>query len=139
MEAKLSPERHASLAGGAIVPAIAGIIYGVIYFFEYPTPPRTTAAILFVGGIASLIFIQTTIWVFFSPPGRSWGKALAAISVFIPYLYSLFLMGYLGLWKLWLGISAYHGVLPILVAIFWTSVGWRMLFVLGKITRKEAG
>jgi hypothetical protein len=137
METKLTPERQADLAGGASLPAIIGMIYGIVYFFEYSHLPKTVPVILVFGGVGSLISVQTSIWVFFSPPGRSWRKAFAAVSSFIPYLYSLFLMGYLGLWSAWENISAYHGIWPILAAVFWILAGWRMLFVLGKISRKE--
>ncbi len=131
----LPAENYASLTGGVVLPALVGTIYGVAYYFEYAS--IEVALILVLGGIASIICAQAMMGVFYAPPGRSWTKAIAALSTFVPYFYSLFLMVFFGLWHGWIAVTKYHGLGAIVAAIFWLLVGWRMLFVLGKITRKE--
>lgn len=133
--AALSVSQRADLIGGTSLPAIAGIIYGVARLVEHGR--ETLALVLVGGGIVSLILVQTSVWVFYSPPGRSWRGALAALGSLGPYAYSLLLGGYLGLWSLWQTVAHGGPIGTIGVAIFWTLVGWRMLFVLGRITRRE--
>jgi hypothetical protein len=82
--------------------------------------------------------VQAMVWVFFSPAGRSWRKALAAFSTVIPYFYSLLLVGYLGFWEMWRSVVAFHGVGAIIAPLFWMLAGWRMLYVLGQISRKDS-
>jgi uncharacterized BrkB/YihY/UPF0761 family membrane protein len=138
MANKIPPEVWASLTGGASLPAFVGAVYGAAYYFEYPLLPRVVPAALILGGIASIICIQAMLRVFFGPEGRSWAMSAAAFSTFIPYFYSLFLMAYLGLWNGWRAVAAYHGPGAIVAALFWTLAGWRMLYVLGKISRKDS-
>ena len=126
---------HADRSGGASLPAIVGIIYGIVYYFEYNS--IVIALILSIGGVVSIICIQAMMWVFYSPPGRSWALAAAAFSTLIPWAYSLFLICFLGLWNGWFAITRYHGVGAAIAAIFWVLVGWRMLYMLGRISRKE--
>lgn len=133
-DAPVNIERS-ELIGGVAVPATLAAGYGA---FRLITGGDNTVVnvILVSGGLLTLLVIGPYASVISSEERRSWSGALTALGGFIPYLLSLFLMGYLGIYALWETVTKSLSIWSVLGALFWLLVGWRQLYVLGKLQRK---
>src|SRR5665213_2165110 len=128
--------RETELVGGVAFPAFLAIIYGTVQFFRHGggLPLFAITYIPFLGGVASLVAILAYTHTIKEPEGRSWALTAGSLSVFIPYLFSLYLIAFLGAWAAFRAVTAHplawgHA----LVGGFWFLAGSRMLYVLGQI------
>jgi len=111
------------------------LIYGIYRMTQegiWPSWPNGT--ILVLGGIVSMAFIVLYMRSIEAGPGRSWAKAGSAFGGLIPYIYSLYVIGYVGVWSLiqlitveftWSGLGA---------GIFGVIFGYRILKTFYDIT-----
>jgi small-conductance mechanosensitive channel len=123
------------LIGGVSFPAMLAALYGAYRLFV-GNENVVVSIILVCGGLLTLLVIGPYVSVISSEGRRSWTGALAALGGLIPYLLSLFLMGYLGLYALWETVTRSFSIWVLLAALFWFLIGWRQLYVLGKLQRK---
>jgi hypothetical protein len=60
-------------------------------------------------------------------------KMLGAWSGFIPYFFSLYLMGFLGIYGLW-GLTSVFSMWTLIFGVVWILVGYRILYTFWLIT-----
>ena len=124
------------LMGGVIVPALLTAIYGVVELFRHGVGPSLwpTTYLPLVGGLAAIAALPVHIHTAKAPDSRSWLLAAGSLAVFIPYLLSLYVMGFLGAWAIYHAVTSHplewgHA----LFGVLWVLVGWRMLFKLHEL------
>ena len=127
--------RKADLIGGVVVPAILAVAYASFRLITWHES-SVVSLILLGGGLLSIVIVGPYATLIASEERRNWTGAFIALSSLIPYLLSLFLMGYLGLFGLWKAATVSRSFWSVLAALFWLLVGWRMLFMLGKLQRE---
>jgi len=135
------------LTAGIDGPACVAVIYGVVELFRHGLAlsgwPSTYLPLL--GGVAVIASLPVYLHAFKAPDGRSWGLAAGSLLVFVPYLFSLYLMGFLGAWAIYRAVTAHplawgHA----LAGAFWIVAGWFMLSQLHRyqthlMTARKAG
>jgi hypothetical protein len=127
--------QRAEMVGKPMLAIVLVVFYGIYRMTQegvWPTWPNGT--ILVVGGIISMAFVVLYMRSIEAGPGRSWAKAGSAFGGLIPYLYSLYVIGYVGVWSLvqlvttgftWSGPAA---------GIFGVIFGYRILKTFYEIT-----
>lgn len=93
--------RSAEMIGKPLFGILLVIIYGIYRIYQegvWPSWPNGT--ILVVGGIVSAVCIIAYMKSIEGGPGRSWAKAFSGFGGLIPYTYSLYVIGYVGIWSL---------------------------------------
>lgn len=132
--------RETDLLGGVTVPAFASVIYGIVQLVRHGAGLHVAAFtyLPLLGGVVSIVATMAHIATLKAPEGRSWALTAGAFAILLPYVFSLYLMGYLGVWAIWRAVAAHplawgHA----LAGTFWLLIGWRMLYVLGQINRRN--
>lgn len=135
-EAELTPLQYSDLLGRPGTPAFIAILYGCFNLFAlgFGRENYLWTYVLILGGLASIASIMAYMAVAFSPPGRSWAKMFSALSGYIPYFYSLYLLGFLGVYSLWLLVADHFSIGRLFFGIIWTVLGSRMLYTFWIIT-----
>ena len=128
-------------------PACVAVIYGVVQLFRHGLElgawPSTYLPLL--GGVAVLAALPVYLHAFKAPAGQSWVLAVGSLLVVGPYLFSLYLMGFLGAWAIYRDLTAHPlAWAHALAGAFWVVVGWFMLSQLHRyqthlITSRNAG
>lgn len=93
--------RGAEMLGKPTFAILLVIIYGIYRIVQegiWPAWPNGT--ILVAGGIVSAVCIIAYMKSIEGGPGRSWAKALSGFGGLIPYAYSLYVIGFVGIWSL---------------------------------------
>ena len=117
------------LAARIEVPILAAMIYGIVeltrlgwsivhYFFTY-------APIL--GGLAASVGLFTYVFIVSVRHKRSW-KNLLVLLGFLPYLYSLYIIGVLGLYTIFEGLVGVFSFWSMIGGIFWVFVGFHLIY-----------
>ncbi|KQQ72398.1 hypothetical protein ASF70_12755 [Rhizobium sp. Leaf321] len=70
--------------------------------------------------------------------GRSWGKAVSAFGGLIPYVYSLYVMGYVGVWSLIQLFTVSFTWSGLILGLFGIGIGYRILQSFYAITELSA-
>ena len=110
-----------------ISPALFSIVYGIYNSFSlgifWSHVGHTLVPTL--GGVASII--STGLYAReMNVEGRSTLGFLRSMAGFIPYTFSLFLMSYLGVYRIWQSLSPLN-VWQIVFGLLWIILGYRML------------
>ena len=131
---ELSGRDRDLLAAGPSVPAIIALLYGAYKFYDlgFATDNYLYTYVPILGATISVVCVLLYVNLI-GKPGRSVIKSLIALSGFIPYAYSLYLMGFLGAYSLWLLLSNFT-IGGLVFGLFWIVVGYRMLYTFWKIT-----
>jgi len=123
------------LTNGVAGAASFAVIYGVVELIRRGVALQfwpSTYLPLF-GGIASVLAARAQTPTFSAPDGaRSWALMVGAAAMFIPYVFSLYLLGFLGGWAIWRAVTSHpmawgHA----LAGLFWVWAGWFMISELG--------
>jgi len=135
MMVELSGRDEDLLMAKPLVPAVVAFIYGIYKFYDlgFSTDEYLYTYIPVVGSALSII----SVWMYVSSmsvkPKRSISNMLKGYSGFIPYLFSLYLIGFLGLYSLWLLFSSFtFGTF--MFGVVWVLLGYRMLYTFWVIT-----
>jgi hypothetical protein len=135
MMVELSGRDEDLLMAKPLVPAVVAFIYGIYKFYDlgFSTDNYLYTYIPVVGSALSII----SVWMYVSSmsvkPTRSISNMLKGYSGFIPYLFSLYLIGFLGLYSLWLLFSGFtFGTF--IFGVVWVLLGYRMLYTFWVIT-----
>jgi len=115
-----------------IVPAFIALLYGSYKFFDLGFSMDHylyTYALVFGAGISSICVAMYVN----SGPDRSAKNALITLGGFVPYIFSIYLMGFLGAYSLW-GLLSEFTFGTLAFGIFWMIVGYRMLYTFWMIT-----
>ena len=117
------------LAARIEVPILAVMIYGIVefirlgwsldhYFYTY-------APVL--GGVAASVGLFTYFFIVSVRRKRSW-KNLLVLFGFLPYFYSLYIMGVLGLYTIFEGIVGVFSFWSMIGGVFWVFVGFHLIY-----------
>src|SRR6478752_4459420 len=117
------------LAARIEVPILAVMIYGIVgfirlgwsvdhYFYTY-------APVL--GGVAASVGLFTYFFIVSVRRKRSW-KNLLVLLGFLPYLYSLYIIGVLGLYAIFEGIVGVFSFWSMIGGLFWVFVGFHLIY-----------
>ncbi|HEY1560845.1 MAG TPA: hypothetical protein VGF71_08140 [Caulobacteraceae bacterium] len=117
-------------SAGVDGPACVAVIYGVVELFRHGLAlsglPSTYLPLL--GGAAVIASLPIHLHTAKAPDGRSWALAAGSLAIFVPYLFSLYLMGFFGVWAIYRALTAHPFALGhALAGAFWLVVGWFML------------
>lgn len=123
------------LAAKPILPTVIALLYGGYKFFDigFSAEHYLYTYVPTVGAILSAIFVFMYVSIISSEPERSVKSMLKAFAGFIPYLFSLYLFCFLGLYSLWSLLSDFS-VGTLIFGLFWIAVGYRMLYTFWIIT-----
>lgn len=123
-------------AGETLAPTAVFIVYGAVKFFTLGVSPvhwpDTYLAV--VGGIASWLAVLLWIPVVFGDGRRSLFRSLCALAAFIPMLYSIYAIAYLGLYGVYYSTINSFSVLGILFGLICIGLGYRMAYRLAVLT-----
>ena len=117
------------LAARIEVPILAVMIYGIVefvrlgwsldyYFYTY-------APVL--GGVAASVGLFTYFFLVSVRRKRSW-KTLLVLLGCLPYFYSLYIIGVLGLYTIFEGIVGVFSFWSMIGAVFWVFVGFHLVY-----------
>jgi len=132
---QIEASKQAEMMGRPMLPIIVFVLYGVYLAVRGGLMPSgwPNAPVLILGGILSIVAVAAYMR---SIDGRgpSWGKALAGFGGLIPYLYSLYVIGYVGIWslvQLFTGGFSWSGLV---IGLFAVVLGYRILKTFYDIT-----
>ena len=111
------------------VPILAAMIFGIVefirlgwsldhYFYTY-------APVL--GGVAASAGLFTYFFLVSVRRKRSW-KNLLALLGFLPYFYSLYIIGVLGLYTIFEGVVGAFSFWSMIGGLFWVFVGFHLMY-----------
>ena len=118
------------------LPAVIALLYGAYKFFDLGIAPDhyPYTYIPAIGAVVSAICVFLYAFMSFTAPiKRSIGRMLVGLSGFIPYAFSLYLMGFLGAYSLW-SLHSRFSIGTLLFGLFWIAMGYRMLYTFWQIT-----
>jgi len=109
------------------VPILVAMIYGVVEFTRLGWSPDhflyTYGAVL--GGVAASAGLFTYFFLI-SAERRESRKTLLVLFGLLPYLYSLYIMGILGLYTIFEGLIGKFSLLSMIGGVFWIFVGFHL-------------
>lgn len=127
--------QHAEMLGKPIFAILLVVIYGIYRIVqEGILSPWPNGTILVIGGLVSAACIFAYMRSIEDRRGRSWGKAAAGFSGLIPYAYSLYVIGYVGIWSLVHLVSVGFTWSGLIAGIFGVLIGYRILKTFYDIT-----
>jgi hypothetical protein len=123
------------------VPILLAMTYGIVefirlgwsldhYFFTY-------APVL--GGVAASVGLFTYFFLVSVRHKRSW-RTLLVLLAFLPYIYSLYIIGVLGLYTIFEGVIGAFSFWSMIAGLFWIFVGFHLIYrfyLLTEIVRKH--
>jgi hypothetical protein len=104
------------------------VIYGIYRITQeglWPAWPNGT--ILVVGGITSAVCIIAYMKSIEGGPGRSWAKAISGFGGLIPYAYSLYVIGFVGIWSMVQLFTVGFSWSGLIAGLFGVLIGYRIL------------
>ena len=111
------------------VPILAVMIYGIVQFIRLGWSLDhyfyTYAPIL--GGVAASVGLFTYFFIVSARHKRSW-KSLLVLLGFLPYFYSLYIIGVLGLYTIFEGVVGVFSFWSMIGGIFWVFVGFHLIY-----------
>jgi hypothetical protein len=111
------------------VPILAAMIYGIVEFIRLGWSQDyylyTYAAVL--GGVAASAGLFTYFFLVSAERNRS-RKNLLVLLGFLPYFYSLYIMGVLGLYTIFEGVIGKFSFLSMIGGVFWVFVGFHLIY-----------
>lgn len=120
--------QHAEMIGKPMFAILLVVIYGIYRLVqEGILPPWPNGTILVVGGIVSAVCIFAYMRSIEGGSGRSWGKAISGFSGLIPYAYSLYVIGFVGIWSLVQLVTVGFSWSGLIVGLFGVLIGYRIL------------
>ncbi len=121
-----------------MIPMIIVMIYGVYRLIKSGFDPRAFPYpyVLIFGCLLS-IFCTGAYLKLGESPAISWKNAAKSFGGFIPYLFSLYVICYIGLWTIlgmfWVGFT----IGSLLFGVFWILVGYKMLYSFWGLTEMQ--
>ena len=130
------------LAARVVAPIFFAVIYGLYNFaalggtqehYLYTYAPA-------VGGVASIVGFLIYYLLIVSPlySKRSWINLLLLLS-FLPYLFLLYVVGYLGLYAIYRGALVSFSIWTIFGGLFWMAIGYsgmNHLYLMSEIAKR---
>ena len=117
------------LAGRIEVPILVVMIYGVVEFIRLGRSQDyylfTYAPVL--GGVAASAGLFTYFFVVCEERKKS-RKNLLIMLALLPYLYSLYIMGVLGLYTIYEGVIGKFSFWSMIGGVFWVFVGFHLIY-----------
>jgi hypothetical protein len=117
------------LAARIEVPILAVMIYGIVQFIRLGWSLEhyfyTYAPVL--GGVAASVGLFTYFFLVSMERKRSW-KNLLVLLGFLPYFYSLYTIGVLGLYTILGGIVGVFSFWSMIGGVFWVFVGFHLIY-----------
>jgi len=111
------------------VPILVVMIYGIVEFFRLGWSQDyyfyTYAPVL--GGIAASAALFTYVFLVSVERKRSWKNLLVLLGL-LPYLYSLYIMGFLGLYTIYEGVTGKFSIWSMIGGVFWVFVGFHLIY-----------
>jgi hypothetical protein len=111
------------------VPILAAMTYGIVEFIRLGWSQDyylyTYAAVL--GGVVASVGLFTYFFVVSAERNRS-RKNLLVLLGFLPYFYSLYIMGVLGLYTIFEGVIGEFAFLTMIGGVFWVFVGFHLIY-----------
>jgi len=111
------------------VPILVAMIYGVVEFFRLGWPQDhylyTYAPVL--GGVAASVGLFTYFFLVSVERKQSRRNLLVLLGL-LPYLYSLYIMGVLGLYTIYEGVIGKFSFWTMIGGIFWVFVGFHLIY-----------
>src|SRR6516164_6687815 len=111
------------------VPILVAMIYGVVEFFRLGWSQDhylyTYAPVL--GGVAASVGLFTYFFLVSVRRKRS-RKTLLLLLGFLPYLYSLYIIGVLGLYTIFEGVIGVFSLWTMIAAFSWIFVGFHLIY-----------
>jgi hypothetical protein len=117
------------LAARVLIPIIIVVIYGVYKFIRLGYSPEhfLYTYIPVFGGLAAAIGLLSYYFVVAIPRRRSW-KNLVLLLGFLPYLFSLYVIGFLGVFMIYNSAVVEFSMWSILVGFAWIIIGYRIIY-----------
>jgi hypothetical protein len=129
------------LAARIEVPILAVMIYGIIEFvrlgWSLDHYASTYAPVL--GGVAASIGLFTYFFIVSVRQKRRW-KFLLVLLGFLPYFYSLYIIGVLGLYTIFESVIGVFSFLSMIGGVFWVFLGFHLIYrfyLLTEIVRRH--
>ena len=111
------------------VPILVVMIYGIVEFIRLGWSQDyylyTYAPVL--GGVAASVGLFTYFFLV-SVERKKSRKNLLILLGFLPYLYSLYIMGVLGLYTIFEGVIGKFSFLSMIGGVFWVFVGFHLIY-----------
>jgi hypothetical protein len=111
------------------VPVLVVMIYGVLEFIRLGWSQDhylyTYAPVL--GGVAASVGLFTYFFLVSVRRKRSW-KTLLFLLALLPYFYSLYIMGVLGLYTIFEGVIGKFSLWSMISGLFWIFVGFHLIY-----------
>ena len=123
------------------VPILLVMIYGIVEFFRLGWSLDhyffTYAPVL--GGVAASVGLFTYVFLVLVDRKRRWRTLLVPLG-FLPYIYSLYIIGVLGLYTIFEGVIGVFSFWSMIAGLFWIFVGFHLtyrFYLLTEIVRQH--
>jgi len=123
------------------VPILVVMVYGIVEFTRLGLSPHhyfyTYAPVL--GSVAASVGLFTYFFIVSVRRNRSW-KYLLVLLGFLPYLYSLYIVGVLGLYTIFEGVIGNFSFWSMISGVFWVFVGFHLsyrFYLMTEIVRRH--
>lgn len=128
----MSDRERQLLAAKPIVPAVIALLYGAYKFFDlgFAIEHYLYTYVPVFGAVVSSICILLYLH---AGSKRSVKNMIMGLGGFVPYVFSLYLMGFLGAFSLW-GLLSDFSIGTLVFGIVWIVIGYRMLYTFWMIT-----
>jgi len=111
------------------VPILIVMIYGIVEFtrlgWSLDHYFHTYAPVL--GGVAASVGLFTYFFIISVRRKRSW-KNLLVLLGFLPYFYSLYIIGVLGLYEIFEGVIGEYSFWSMIGGVFWVFLGFHLIY-----------
>ena len=117
------------------IPTLVAIVYGGYEFFMlgFDSKHYLQTYVLVFGGMVSIACVILYVETMRRERRRNFGRMLCALAGFIPYFFSLYLFGYMGLYRLWSLLTEFS-IGGLLFGLFWALIGYCLLYTFWTIT-----
>jgi hypothetical protein len=123
------------------VPILLVMTYGIVEFFRLGWSLDhyffTYAPVL--GGVAASVGLFTYVFLVLVDRKRRW-RTLLVLLGFLPYIYSLYIIGVLGLYTIFEGVIGVFSFWSMIAGLFWIFVGFHLtyrFYLLTEIVRQH--
>ena len=117
------------------VPILLVMTYGIVEFFRLGWSLDhyffTYAPVL--GGVAASVGLFTYVFLVLVDRKRRW-RTLLVLLGFLPYIYSLYIIGVLGLYTIFEGVIGIFSLWTMIAGFFWIFVGFHLIYRFNLLT-----
>jgi hypothetical protein len=140
--AELHGAKGDRLAARVALPFIAAMVYGTYEFLALGTSfeQYLYTYVPLLGGLAAFAGLLVYYLVVLTAKGQKSWKNLLTLLGFLPYFFSLYIIGFLGVYSIYRNVIDGFSIWSVVAGVFWILVGYRgisQFYLMTEIVRRH--